>query len=223
MLLIIRTLFYFFIVYALSFSKDESLFRASSLVVWDSSSFDYSDSLRRKRAHQPLEKSMLTRLQVSGFKNLVDVDVRFGSFTCVAGANGVGKSNLFDAISFLSALADLPLIEAALSVRDEGGKTGDVRSLFHRVSDSYENEMTFDAEMIVPAEGEDDLGQKAEASITFLRYSLKLSYRADDRFRSLGSLELLKEELVHINLGDAPKNLLFPHRPDWRKSAVRGR
>lgn len=43
---------------------------------------------------------MLTRLKVSGFKNLVDVDVHFGPFTCIAGANGVGKSNLFDAILF---------------------------------------------------------------------------------------------------------------------------
>ena len=65
---------------------------------------------------------MLTRLKVSGFKNLVDVDVRFGPFTCVAGTNAVGKSNLFDAIRFLSALADKPLIDAALSVRDEGGE-----------------------------------------------------------------------------------------------------
>ncbi|MBM3262563.1 MAG: AAA family ATPase [candidate division Zixibacteria bacterium] len=56
---------------------------------------------------------MLTRLKVSGFKNLVDVEVRFGPFTCIAGANGVGKSNLFDAILFLSALADRSLIEAA--------------------------------------------------------------------------------------------------------------
>ena len=141
---------------------------------------------------------MLTRLKVSGFKNLVDVDVRFGTFTCVAGANGVGKSNLFDAIRFLSALADLPLIEAALSVRDEGGKTGDIRSLFHRVGTEYASEMSFTAEMIVPAEGVDDLGQTAKASITFLRYSLELAYREDDSFRSLGSLELLKEELVHI-------------------------
>ncbi|MFA7061193.1 MAG: AAA family ATPase [Pedobacter sp.] len=62
---------------------------------------------------------MLTRLKVSGFKNLVDVDVRFGSFTCIAGANGVGKSNLFDAIILLSALADKPLLDAAKSVRDE--------------------------------------------------------------------------------------------------------
>lgn len=34
---------------------------------------------------------MLTRLKVNGFKNLVDIDVRFGPFTCIAGANGFGK------------------------------------------------------------------------------------------------------------------------------------
>jgi len=100
---------------------------------------------------------MLTRLKVSGFKNLVDVDVYFGPFTCIAGVNGVGKSNLFDAIKFLSALADRSLIEAALSVRDEGGRTGDVRSLFHRVGDEYDPAMSFEVEMIVPREGLDDL------------------------------------------------------------------
>ena len=44
---------------------------------------------------------MLTRLRVKGFKNLMDVDVRFYQFTCIAGPNGAGKSNLFDAITFL--------------------------------------------------------------------------------------------------------------------------
>lgn len=166
---------------------------------------------------------MLTRLKVSGFKNLVNVDVRFGPFTCVAGANGVGKSNLFDAIRFLSAIADIQLIEAALSVRDEGGRTADVRSLFHRVGGKYTDEMSFEAEMIVPEEGVDDLGQQAKASITFLRYSLTLAYRSDHSLRSLGSLQIIKEELVHINLGDARKNLLFPHSVEWRKSAVKGK
>jgi predicted ATPase len=166
---------------------------------------------------------MLTRLKVSGFKNLVDVDVRFGAFTCIAGANGVGKSNLFDAIRFLSALADLPLIEAALSVRDEAGKTGDVRSLFHRVGDAYDDTMSFEAEMIVPLEGVDDLGQRAKASITSLRYSVQLAYRADDSLRSLGALEILKEELVHITLEKAAQHLLFPHTQVWRKSAVQGK
>ncbi len=78
---------------------------------------------------------MLTRLRVKGFKNLVDVDVRFGPFTCVAGVNGAGKSNLFDAIRFLSMLANKTLTEAALSVRAEGGSASDLRSLFHRVGD----------------------------------------------------------------------------------------
>ncbi|MBC8139699.1 MAG: AAA family ATPase, partial [Fibrella sp.] len=59
---------------------------------------------------------MLTRFKVSGFKNLVDVDVRFGPFTCIAGANGVGKSNLFDAIKFLGLTGKDTLRGAALSV-----------------------------------------------------------------------------------------------------------
>ena len=155
---------------------------------------------------------MLTRLKVTGFKNLVDVDIRFGPFTCIAGPNGVGKSNLFDAIRFLSALADQPLIEAAKSVRE--GRTADVHNLFHRVGDHYDDRMSFEAEMIVPAEGEDDLGQKAEAGITFLRYTLELVRRQDDSRLSLGGLEIEKEELVHINLSDATKHLLFPHKSD---------
>lgn len=169
------------------------------------------------------EATMLTRLKVTGFKNLVDVDVRFGPFTCIAGANGVGKSNLFDAIGFLSALTDKRLDKAALSVRDEDGRSGDLRSLFHRVGDQYADEMSFVAEMIVPEEGVDDLGQEAKASITFLRYSLTLAYRRDNGNRSLGSLEILKEELVHITQREAKAHLLFPHKYIWRKSAVKGR
>ncbi len=167
---------------------------------------------------------MLTRLKVSGFKNLVNVDIRFGAFTCIAGANGVGKSNLFDAIRFLSALADMPLMEAALSVRDESGRTGDVRSLFHHVGESYAETMSFEVEMIIPPEGIDDLGQKARASITFLRYAITLKYReGDDILRSSGMLELLHEELTHITLGKAKEHVLFEHSGStWRTSAVKG-
>jgi predicted ATPase len=165
---------------------------------------------------------MLTRLKVCGFKNLVDVDVYFGPFTCVAGANAVGKSNLFDAIHFLSALADRPLIDAALSVRAEGGRSTDVKSLFHRVGKDFDREMSFVAEMIVPNEGWDDFGQRAEADNTFLQYSVTIAYREDDDdLNSLGSLELKKEELIRIYKEDEPKKLPFIRRKEWSDSVVK--
>ena len=166
---------------------------------------------------------MLTRLKVNGFKNLVEADVRFGPFTCIAGANGVGKSNLFDAIRFLSALSEKSLVEAARSVRDEEGHTTDIRSLFHRVGEQYDLEMSFEAEMIVPHTGIDDLGQEAKASITFLKYTLVIAYKENGSKQSSNPLEIRKEELVHITLGDAKQHLLFPHKPEWRKSAIQGR
>lgn len=167
---------------------------------------------------------MLTRLKVSGFKNLVDVDVRFGPFTCVVGPNGVGKSNLFDAIRFLSALANHTLMEAAASVRDQDSRTADVRSLFHRAGDRYAPTMSFEAEMLVPRQAVDDLGQAARASITFLRYALQLGYRETGDSLAPGSLEIMEEELVHISQRDALKHLLFPHSvKHWRESVVQGR
>ena len=166
---------------------------------------------------------MLTRLQVSGFKNLVDVDVRFGPFTCVVGPNGAGKSNLFDAIRFLQALAGQTLMEAAASVRDQDSRTTDVRNLFHHAGGRYAERMSFVAEMVVPKKAVDDLGQEAEASITFLRYTLELAHRDTGDSLTPGALEITKEELVHIPQGAAWKHLLFPHRvKSWRRSVVRG-
>jgi predicted ATPase len=168
---------------------------------------------------------MLTRLKVNGFKNLVDVDVRFGPFTCIAGANGVGKSNLFDAIRFLSLTANYSLLEAALRVRDETGHNTDVRGLFHRVGERWDNTISFDAEMIVPPEAVDDLGQKGTASITFLRYTLKIRLRQEDGNGAASNpLEIIHEELKHIQLGSAPEHLLFPHNASkWRKKVITGR
>ncbi|MBU3981358.1 MAG: AAA family ATPase, partial [Proteobacteria bacterium] len=167
---------------------------------------------------------MLTRLKISGFKNLVDVDVHFGPFNCITGVNGSGKSNLFDAIKFLSALSGSTLIDAAVSVCREGEKTPDIRSLFHCVGGKYDKEISFEAEIIIPEQGIDDLGQKAEASITFLRYIVTMAYRDENSLPSLGSLELVREELDRINLQDASKHLKFPHKAGlWRKSVIKGK
>jgi len=164
---------------------------------------------------------MLTRLKVSGFKNLIDVDVRFGAFTCIAGANGVGKSNLFDAILLLSALADRPFIEAIRFVRDSSGR-GDLLSAFHRVGQNIDKTISLEAEMIVPRNGTDDLGQSAKAGITFLRYDLVLGLRKSNGSDGPG-IELRKEQLTQINVGEAKEHLAFPHSPAWRRSVVQGR
>jgi predicted ATPase len=82
--------------------------------------------------------------------------------------------------------------------------------------------MSFEAEMIVPSEGKDDLGENAEATTTFLRYSLTLAFRKDKNLGSLGSLEILREHLTYLKKRDVLKNLLFDHKPAWRNSAIRG-
>ena len=167
---------------------------------------------------------MLTRLQVSGFKNLVGVDVRFGPFTCIAGPNGVGKSNLFDAILFLSALTDRTLAEAALSVRSESERTGDLQGIFHRVGSSRAEAIRFEADMILPATGTDELGQPVEGSITLVRYSLVLGLRSEDSpTKEAGPLELIEETLVPLRLGEAPQHLRFPHSREWKQSVLKGR
>jgi len=164
---------------------------------------------------------VLTRLKINGFKNLDDIDVRFGPFTCIAGPNGVGKSNVFDAIAFLSALADKPLAEAAASVRGSEGRVGDVRSLFYDASGVRAEQMSFLIEMIVPKVGTDDLGSKAEASMTFLRYQLRLRHRGERS--TLGPLEVTNESMEHINKKGAKDVLCFPHSPSWRDSVIQGR
>jgi hypothetical protein len=103
---------------------------------------------------------MLTRLRVSGFKNLLDLDLHFGPFTCIAGVNGAGKSNLFDAVHLLSDLASHSLVDAAQSVRAAGRRAGDVDSLFFRTGGDAVSAMSFAVEMIVPGEAVDDLDRR---------------------------------------------------------------
>jgi predicted ATPase len=168
---------------------------------------------------------MLTRLEVQGFKNLLDVQADFGPFTCIAGANGVGKSNVFDAIEFLSHLSTESLMEAAQRVRgSSGAKVGDPRDLFWDGYRDHQLRMRLTAEMIVPAVVEDDLGAPARATTTFLRYSLVLGYESPPSGQgAVGRLTLLEEELRPIRRGDAGKHLKFPHSADsFRASVIQG-
>jgi predicted ATPase len=168
---------------------------------------------------------VLTRLEVRGFKNLRDVAIDFGPFTCIAGPNGAGKSNVFDAIQFLAELADRPLMEAAEAVRGtRSGRSADPRDLFWELDGARAEPLRFAAEMIVPHDVEDDFGQQAEATTTFLRYELDIGYEKPTGLERLGRLGLLRESLRHITQSEAVQHMPFPHAAGiFRRKVILGR
>ncbi|RLJ39742.1 AAA family ATPase [Acidovorax sp. 106] len=164
---------------------------------------------------------MLTRLRVKGFKSLIDSEVRFGPFTCIAGANGAGKSNLFDAILFLRDLADHSIIEAAHRVRDRnGGRKGDLRSLFTKTIDQNLPNISIEADFIVANEVTDDFGRKAKPSTTFLTYKIELKYVIDSDFNE--RIELVSEHLTYLPKSSAKKRIGFSCSKEFFNSALAG-
>jgi predicted ATPase len=59
---------------------------------------------------------LIQRLEVRGFKSLVDVSLDFTDLTVLVGPNGAGKSNLAHSIGFLSDVYAIGVSEALLSV-----------------------------------------------------------------------------------------------------------
>ena len=147
---------------------------------------------------------MIVRFKVKNFKNLQNVEIPFGPFTCIAGMNAVGKSNLFDAIRFLSALAgkDNTLVEAAFSIRDEKNKKRtiqDLRSLFFHDGENYASTIEFEVQMLIPKTGIDHLGQSCTATTTALKYSLEIGYHENAIERQQSALYIIREDLVPMN------------------------
>lgn len=164
---------------------------------------------------------MLTRLEVDGFKNLVDFSMDFGPYTCIAGPNGVGKSNIFDAIQFLSLLTQCTINQAGLQVRNSGEDTGDFADLFFTRDLEHHNRLELAAEMIVDRAVVDDFGRQAEASSSFLRYEVAFRYEQPSTSSGpLGGLVLEKEVLRPITTGQAHQHLRFPHSKSLFRNSV---
>lgn len=165
---------------------------------------------------------MLTRLQVDGFKNLRAVDLRLGQLTCIAGRNGVGKSNLFDTIAFLSDLASMPLVDAATQVRGTGGRLSGIRQLFGRYGQAARR-LKLSAEMIVPQTVFDDFDRKAVATATCLRYSISLIFEAAASQRDDGQAPRVEtEELTALSLAAVTEPLKFRPSKSWRARCLKG-
>lgn len=165
---------------------------------------------------------MLTRFEVSGFKNLEDVVVELGPFTCVAGPNAVGKSNLFDAMELLSLLSQHSFLEAIAMVRPTAQQRPDIRTVFSRAVIDGERNLSLAAEMILPRSAEDDFGQVVEPSRTFVRYELEIAVRRDDSTPGGLGLHLAHEKLAP-RTSAATTALRFPGGKGYQDSVTGGR
>lgn len=151
---------------------------------------------------------MLTKLEVNGFKNLLNFETEFGPYVCIAGLNGIGKSNIFDAIQFLSFLSDHSLNEAALLVRDSTGD-GEPSDIFYTDGIDRVDTISIAAEMLVNPKVTDEFGIDEEASSTYLRYEIELGYLPAAQKRQ-SRIFIKKEELNYKKKGDATQELTFP-------------
>ncbi len=163
---------------------------------------------------------MITRININGFKSLVNTELYFGPFTCIAGANAIGKSNFFDALSFLSNLADKTIIEAAKSVRSENQKHSNLRDIFFMSGAKYLDRMRFEVDLLIPRSGIDDLGQMAEATITSVRYVLELKLNENSEREPI---EIIDEELLPITQTQTRASLYFAYGKEWISSVLYGR
>ncbi len=137
---------------------------------------------------------MITCIELDGFKSFQNFKLELSPFQVIIGANGAGKSNLFDALRLLSHLANADLRTAFQDLRGEAGE------LFTSLPDGRSvDHMSLAVEMFVERQVQDSWGAQAELKYPRLRYELSISRRTDER--NLERLYVDRESLVPIQRG----------------------
>ena len=157
---------------------------------------------------------MITYLKINGFKSFHNFEMEFTPFTVIAGANASGKSNLFDALTLLSRLAETDNLKRAFSEQ-----RGEFIELFTQYNDDkYASEMEFIVEMLVNKNIKDAWGNESKLKYTRLRY--ELSIKRVTNSSGIQDLIVSKENLLKLNhqednwvIGMIPKKSLEYWRP----------
>lgn len=142
---------------------------------------------------------MLTRLELDGFKAFRNFALDFQPFMVFIGPNGVGKTNLFDAITLLARLAEGDsLEEAMLHAR------GEPIELFTLYADGKRAErIQIAAEFLLDRESLGANGKPFTPTNTRLRYELTLEQRGEGAHiiaESLLPLQDSKDAWVRDNI-----------------------
>ena len=117
---------------------------------------------------------MITRIEIDGFKTFRDFSLDLRPFSAIVGANATGKSNLFDALRFISLLAQGEILSAMQQLR------GEPDELFRRENDDQSTRMTFAVEVLLPKHGSDAFGTDYEITSQRLRYEVSLALKSDN-------------------------------------------
>ena len=137
---------------------------------------------------------MITYLKINGFKSFYNFEMEFTPFTVIAGANASGKSNLFDALTLLSRLAETDNLKRAFSTEQRG----EFIELFTQFGiDNYANEIEFVVEMLVNKNIKDAWGNETKLKYTRLRYELSISRITNTS--GIEDLAVSKENLFKLN------------------------
>ncbi len=131
---------------------------------------------------------MITQIEIDGFKTFKDFKVELAPFQVIVGANGSGKSNLFDALHLLSRLAEVDLRTAFQELR------GDAHELFTLLPNGqHTKRIRMAVELLVNRSVQDSLGKEAELTYIRLRYEIAITQRTDER--GLEQLQIIHESL----------------------------
>ena len=100
----------------------------------------------------------------------------FAPLVIIAGTNGSGKSNLFDALMLISSIAEKDLKEAFAEQR------GEARELFTQFSNNENaNLVKLAVELFIDKKVKDDWATEKELSHTRLRYEIHIERKSDSR------------------------------------------
>lgn len=162
---------------------------------------------------------MITKIKINGFKSFHNFEMTFTPFTVIAGTNASGKSNLFDALSLLSKLADSDNIKKSLS--DQRGDFLELFSMYDK--DTYADIMEFEAEMLVDKKVKDAWGN--EAILKYTRFQYKLILKRFTNQSGLEDIELIYEKLVNLKHKEDLWINLIPkqQRELWRPKVSTGK
>lgn len=162
---------------------------------------------------------MITYLKINGFKSFHNFEMEFTPFTVIAGANASGKSNLFDALTLISRLAETDNLKRAFSEQ-----RGEFIELFTQYGDdNFANQIDFEIEMLVNNKVKDAWGNEGKLKYTRLRY--ELSIKRDEISSGIQDLIVVKENLVKLNHEDDKWVNLIPKKAleYWRPKVKTGK